>query len=93
MKTTIRTLAEGDTVELGDVEASTVERTRHGKLQLLAVHSGESQEYVVITTHFEDGEKIQVSEGGQILAATDGGGRANPVAWMLVPADSYGGAA
>lgn len=90
MRTTRRHLKRGDTVILGNVQASKVRKTTGRGILLLAAWDGEPTEYIVVTTHFSDGDEIN-TEGGQVLAITEGRNQANPQAWILVPADAYAG--
>jgi formylmethanofuran dehydrogenase subunit D len=93
MNVTERTLNEGDTVELGQVEASYIDETQTGSLAIQAVWSGEPEDYAVLTVHVGDGEAVDVPEGGEILAVTPGKSLANPRCWLLVPTSAYGGGA
>jgi hypothetical protein len=95
-KTIVKTLSKGDTVKLSrgnSVVESNVQQKGSGKLKLIAVYEAEADcgEHVILTSRFEDSDEIDVPEGAEILAVSDGNGMSNPVCWMAVPTDSYGG--
>jgi|GEM_PF-6172654 len=93
MKATVRNgLSNGDTVELGEeIHETRVEQTRGG-LNFSAVHSGETEEFVLLSTTLSNGEELDMD--GEVLAVVSGiGTHGPPRAWVLVPVEEYGGGA
>ncbi|WP_440991233.1 hypothetical protein [Haloarchaeobius baliensis] len=90
MKCINKRLSKGDTVEVGEVEASHVEYV-NGALTFQAVHTGEAQEYVVLESHFSDGDVLETR--GEVLAVVNNDsamGVSHPIAYMMVPLSEYG---
>jgi hypothetical protein len=90
MKCLNKRLSAGDTVEVGEIEASNVEYS-NGALTFQAVHTGETDEYVVLESHFDDGDVIETQ--GTVLAVVNNDnamGVSHPIAYMMVPLSEYG---
>ncbi|MFC4407314.1 hypothetical protein [Haloarchaeobius iranensis] len=88
MKCINRHVSAGDTVEVGEIEGANLEQ-QNGNLVFQAVYSGDPSEHVVLKTRFDHGDDIQTR--GEVLTVVSGSGYGNPVCYMLVPMDEYGG--
>lgn len=89
METVNQILSQGDTIELGDVQASRIERSPTGSTRLVAVYDEPTQEYVILSTRFGDGDEIDIPENAQVLAVEGGIGRSNPQCWLIIPVEAY----
>lgn len=89
MKVIDRTLSKGDVVEIGTVEDSHVETARGGGVRFIAAHSGETEPYVVLKSHAEDGTEIDMPSEAEVLAVSEGSGMAAPSVWLIVPREAY----
>lgn len=88
-QSTDTTLQSGDTLELGDIVTDRFMTTTGGSPRYLAVHEGDTTEYVVIRRGFDDVGDVDTPNDARWLGIVDGSGMASPSAILLVPKGAY----
>ena len=79
-------VTSGDSVDIGDLEQTTIEQRGNG-VNLRGISTGESESHVVISETVGQGSEIQLGEDSEVLGVTSQG-RSMRV-WYTLPQSTY----